>query len=289
MAFNESLLSRVRFVPVDVCPLCGSHNRGAFERTPASDTFPHGVLCAACGLMYMDRALDSRDVATLYAGYDIRDTEDEELSRKRKKMYALDYAYAEAYVTPSDTDILDIGCGDGAFLAHFTTSAKYGIEVDEVAREKGKKHYPDIRFFGSFEDVPAEQKFHAILLRGTIQYMPDLHTLAAFCKKRLLPKGKLILLATPNLDSILAQLQREKWVLFNPIEHRYCFGISQLQRLFSDGFAMVAYDLPYLGTPYENYSSDYKKVLAMVEDPEARKARVPFFGSMLSVVFQKTV
>ena len=60
-------------------------------------------------------------------------------------------------------------------------------------------------------------------------------------------------------------MQREQWVLANKAEHRYWFTRRHLLRLFGDGFRLVAYDLPYLGTPYEDYSNDLGKVLAMMK------------------------
>ena len=53
-------------------------------------------------------------------------------------------------------------------------------------------------------------------------------------------------------------------------------------------FSLLAYDLPYLGTPYEDYSNDLRKVLAMIDNPQARAERVPFFGSMMNVVLEKS-
>jgi hypothetical protein len=49
----------------------------------------------------------------------------------------------------------------------------------------------------------------------------------------------------------------------------------------------VAYDLPYLGTPYEDYGNDLRKVLAMIDSPQARTGAVPFFGSVMNVVLER--
>jgi len=110
---------------------------------------------------------------------------------------------------------------------------------------------------------------------------------AAWCSERLRTGGRLFILATPNAESILAQMQREHWVLANKVEHRYWFTRRHLLRLFGDGFRLVAYDLPYLGTPYEDYSNDLRKVLAMIESQQARTDAVPFFGSVMNIVLEK--
>ena len=49
---------------------------------------------------------------------------------------------------PSGESVLDIGCGFGAFLAHFRDSFRRldGVEVSAVAIEKGRRRFPFIRF-----------------------------------------------------------------------------------------------------------------------------------------------
>jgi SAM-dependent methyltransferase len=289
MSLDPSVLARVQLSAVEACPLCSSQKRSVFATPLAANNPIKAMRCDGCGLVYTDTAVEPADVSKMYAGYSNRDTVDPELARKRATMYELDRIYAETFLSAGPASILDLGCADGAFLSQFRADyQKFGIEVDADARQSGAAMHPEIVFLDSLERLQDDQRFDAILMRGTIQYMPDLKALAVICKERLLQNGKLIILATPNLDSILAQLQREHWVLFDTIEHRYCFGISQLQRLFSDGFSMLAYDLPYFGTPYENYLRDFQKVIAMFENAEARKERVPFFGSMLRIVFQRT-
>ncbi len=285
-SFDPDILKTVRIQGVDACPLCASAERTGFERDQNEDPI-HAVLCGGCGLMYMDGIVASEDLPKLYGGYHARvDEEEPELAAKRVVMYELDAAYAKRFIKDGSV-VLDIGCGEGNFLEYFPQMRRYGVEVDRQALEVGRDKLPEISFFESIEALPSELRFDAILFRGTIQYMPDLERISAFCNERLVSGGRIIVLATPNLDSLLAQLQREHWVFFDKIEHRHTFGISQLKRLFGDDFAMEEYDLPYLGTPYERYEEDYKKVVAMYDDPEARKRRVPFIGSMLRMVLRK--
>jgi hypothetical protein len=72
------------------------------------------------------------------------------------------------------------------------------------------------------------------------------------------------------------------------VEHRYWFTRRHLLRLFGDRFSLVAYDFPYLGTPYEDYSSDLEKILAMIDNPPVGAEAVPFFGSMMNVILKRS-
>ncbi len=272
------------------CPLCSASGRRVFELNMASPEEPQrAVECTTCGLIYMNSVVADEDIARLYEGYEVqRVAEDTALREKRTRMYALDYAFVKRFLPISCTEVLDVGCGEGDFLGHLEDSVRlYGIEVDSRARTRAAAAHPSALFYDSFVSVPPGQLFDAIVFRGTLQYMPNLEATRDFCLSHLKPGGVLFILALPNADSLLARLQREHWALFNRIEHRYYFGFKQLERLFGPHLSMVAYDLPYLGTPYENYREDYQRVVSMCTEPEARKKKVPFFGSIVNAVFTK--
>jgi SAM-dependent methyltransferase len=281
---------------VTACPLCGSLHREQFEWEPKSGRLMQVVRCETCGLLYADQAVAPEDVPKLYDGYSRRRTEeDPEKSRQREAMYAIDYAFVRRYFDDTDRRILDIGCGEGGFLAHFNACAKkYGVEPDRVALAQGRHSYPNVAFFESLDALP-EEKFDAIIFRGTLQYLTDLHAAVDFCRAHIVPDGMVFLLAIPNSDSLLAQIQREHWVLNQTcsdapigfLEHRYTFGLRHLRILFEPAFNMVGYDLPYLGTPYENYEKDLAQVLKMFDSAEARQVKTPFFGSVVNMALRR--
>ena len=43
----------------------------------------------------------------------------------------------------------------------------------------------------------------------------------------------MVLLATPNADSPLATLLRQRWVLHNPVEHLVTFNLRSIEHLFA--------------------------------------------------------
>jgi SAM-dependent methyltransferase len=250
----------------------------------------HLVRCNQCEFIYASAVVAADQVARFYDGYNAtRDAERADLREQRMLTYKLDAAYVRRFLRPGDARLLDVGSGTGDFAAQFADSCEvHAIEVDAAARAASAVAHPAIRLYPGLESVPDDMAFDAILFRGTLQYMPDLRGVAGWCFSHLPAGGQVFVLATPNAESILAELQRERWVLANKAEHRYWFSRRHLMRLFGSRFALIDYDLPYLGTPYENYPDDLRKVVAMMESSAARAERVPFFGSMMNVVLART-
>jgi SAM-dependent methyltransferase len=286
---DATATAALAFEPVERCPLCGSRDRVLFERESLPPEQIHLVRCSQCEFIYTSAVVAAGHAARFYDGYSAaRDAARSDLRDKRRVMYQLDAAYVRRFLQPGDTRILDVGSGTGDFAAQFLDRCEvHAVEVDGAARMACAEGHAALRLYPSLESIPHDTLFDAILFRGTLQYMPDLRNVANWCGDRLGDGGRLFVLATPNAESILAQLQREHWVLAGKMEHRYWFTRRHLMRLFGDRFTLVAYDLPYLGTPYENYSDDLCKVVAMIESPAARSERVPFFGSMMNVVLRK--
>lgn len=287
---NDRLsMPAVALEAVERCPLCKAAERSLFEHAASPPEHIHLMRCDQCGLIYTSAVVPAADVARLYEAYnEARDVENAQLRAQRLQMYAIDGAFTRRFLRPDDACMLDIGSGTGDFFAQFSGEFElHGVEVDSAARAACARAHPALRLYAGLAEIPQSIAFDAIVFRGTLQYMPDLHAVAAWCSERLRPGGCLFILATPNAESILAQMQREQWVLANKVEHRYWFTRRHLLRLFGDRFGLVAFDLPYLGTPYEDYSNDLGKVLAMIENPQALADRVPFFGSMMNVVLKR--
>jgi len=282
-------MSAVALEPVERCPLCKAAERTLFERAASPPEQIHLMRCDQCGFIYTGAVVAAGDVARVYEAYNAaRDAESAQLRDQRLQMYKIDGAFARRFLRPSDARMLDVGSGTGDFFAQFSGEFElHGVEVDAAARAACAGTHPALRLYPDLAAIPESIAFDAIVFRGTLQYMPNLHGVAAWCSDRLRSGGLLFVLATPNAESILAQMQREQWVLANKVEHRYWFARRHLLRLFGDRFSLAAYDLPYLGTPYEDYGNDLRKVLAMIENPQALTDRVPFFGSVMNVVLEK--
>jgi SAM-dependent methyltransferase len=281
--------SAISLEPVGRCPLCKVSERSLFEREAIPPKEIQLMRCDECDFIYTSAVVRADHIPRLYQAYNVtRDFERPDMREKRTLMYEIDGAYVRRFLGANDERLLDIGSGAGDFIAQFRGDFElHCVEADAAARAACVRACSSLLPYPDLKTIPHDIVFDAIVFRGTLQYMPDLHGVAAWCSDHLPAGGHLFVLATPNAESILAQLQRERWVLANKLEHRYWFTRRHLVQLFGDRFHLIACDFPYLGTPYENYSHDLRKVLAMIESPKARLEGVPFFGSMMNLVLEK--
>ena len=243
------------------------------------------VRCDSCNLIYMNHRLAEVEISRYYSSYtDKRNTVSPDLLEKRGRMYEIDRSFVEIFV--NNGSVLDIGCGSGDFISTFPLSiTKYGFDIDKPALNVGGVLHPSVKFYNALSEVSEGQTFDCIIFRGTLQYQRDLKQIVKFCQLYLKERGYLILLATPNADSPAACMQRESWVLFNRIEHLYHFTVDTVSTLFQ-GFERIHFDYPYIGTPYENQSTDLDNFIALCRGTE-NQTRFPFWGSMMNVVFRK--
>jgi len=275
--------NKFRLQPVMKCPICGSGDR---LRWSIESKIP-AYQCLKCFLVYMGEILDENSSNLYYSDYNKnRDSNDSELKAKRVAMYELDLNFLNFVTRLHDSrlGILDVGGGDGEFLNlipgnHYKTC----FDLDQQAMLSGQKKFPLIEYLTDLEK--AGREFDLILFRGTIQYQRDLMSTKNFVERFLKPGGRLVLLATPNIESPVATLAKDGWGLFVPYEHLYYFSIKNLEVLFN-GLDLIHYDFPYIGTPYENLDNDLERFKLLVKG-RLTQPTPPFWGSMMNLVFKK--
>jgi 2-polyprenyl-3-methyl-5-hydroxy-6-metoxy-1,4-benzoquinol methylase len=122
-------------------------------------------------------------------------------------------------------NILDIGCGTGAFL-HMMKQAGWittGLEPDEQARKIATVKY-HISPLSSEElyHLPLHS-FHAITLWHVLEHVHDLHTYLEQIHQLLHPQGKLFL-AIPNYTSLDAEKYKNYWAAYDVPRQLYHFS-----------------------------------------------------------------
>lgn len=274
------------------CVVCGSKK----YRTWAKADWYKAVQCDSCRLVWMRPFVNEKGLAMYYSDYiGKRRTNNEKKMKQRAEQYKLDVSFLERYVQKGK--MLDVGCNGGFFLSAFSEKfEKYGTEIDSTAVQFAKENFS----FGknvhctALEDAPFKNgTFDVLMMRGTIEHVPD-PVLAIKKVSELLKKGGYYYItATPNGDSLAAEVFRDKWTLFHPVQHIWHFSPKTLSRIAERfGLKLVAADFPYLGTPYENVYEDVKAMnsaMRLVQKGERKKVKVspPFYESMMSLVFQK--
>jgi SAM-dependent methyltransferase len=166
------------------------------------------------------------------------------------------YAHLARKYGPLQGNVLEVGCGLGHLLSWLTDRYHvFGVDINIYALEEARNNVPQGQFvLLSAEDPGAfpEAFFQIVISKHVVEHLPDPERAIAEAS-RLLAPGGLFLMATPNLDSPMRALKREKWIGYQDPTHISLkppkewlellrkHGL-QPKKIFSDGF----WDSPYL-------------------------------------------
>lgn len=247
--------------------------------------------CKKCGLVYSDTVLSEEGLKKFWANYESEvHSADTELTEQRKIMYRRDFDFIKPFIKP-DSRVLDVGCGDGGFLDIFREYGCIceGTEFGEEAYALAGKKYP--MYFGELSDIKFEKKYDAVLFRGTIQYL--LKPKESLRKAtELLNNGGVIYIYMVNSSSICFNLYKDKFRLpVTPMDY-YMFNVTILNEFMeSMDMQLISKDMPYLGTPYENWKKDVLEVADAIrksdDGEEVEKKSPPFFDTMINLLYRR--
>jgi 2-polyprenyl-3-methyl-5-hydroxy-6-metoxy-1,4-benzoquinol methylase len=137
--------------------------------------------------------------------------------------------------------LLEIGSGNGDRLAllqdlGWTVS---GIEPDAEAAQLASARGLDVLTGTLQPEAFTAASFDAILMSHVIEHVPDPQETIRECHRLLRPGGVLIML-TPNTDSLGHRLFGRNWLHLDSPRHLHLFNSRNLSKLCSDvGFATV--------------------------------------------------
>lgn len=131
---------------------------------------------------------------------------------------------------PSGSAVLDIGCGNGDYLAIFQKFGIkcYGVEPSpkaaEIARQRGFRITEDAeKNFGG-------ERFDVILLRHTLEHLPNPAKTLQSCLGLIKKTGRLVI-TVPSFSSISFFLFGSNYWGIDAPRHLYCFTVAGLRRL----------------------------------------------------------
>lgn len=130
------------------------------------------------------------------------------------------------------TTLLDVGCGIGVFLQAVKDVGlnAVGVDMSKSAVIYARSHGLDVRL-GKIEDLPLKREsFDVITLFQTIEHIEDpIKTLKKI--HTLLRRGGILVMTTPNEESLMAKLLGKLWFGYANIEHIYFFNKQSLTAL----------------------------------------------------------
>jgi len=235
-----------------LCALCGASEFadeafGAdFEYATAANRFRF-VRCVVCGHLYLNPRPSSDDLGVIYpANYYAYEDEGAGLvARMRRRWEGAKVRLYEKWIGSGPRRILDIGCGNGRFLALMRDFgppewALVGIDFDaDAARQCAEKGFET--HVGRIEDLdPGGEALDAVIMLQLIEHVDDP---AVICRRvfDLLRPGGCFIIETPNLAGVDYRLFRHSWWgHYHFPRHWNLFSTASLQRLLeSNGFEIV--------------------------------------------------
>ena len=201
------------------------------------------VQCDDCGLVFLNPQPSDEELARIY-GADYFLGSDSEAGRK--SVSELKQATARLYLSeirryhgPENGRLLEIGCGDGDFLAQAEAEGwrVTGIEYSAAACEKARQRLKssDVRC-GELADAGlAAGQFDLCVISDVLQNVRSPLSLLEEIHRVLKPGGTLFV-ATPSMDSWSARFLNRKWMEFKT-EHLTYFNRQTVQTaLFRSSF-----------------------------------------------------
>lgn len=224
------------------CPVCGSTDTGvvleAKDYTVSGEVFAIRQ-CQTCTLRFTWPVPDEQHIGRYYHAENYISHSDtakglvnklyhavRRISLKQKKHWI------EKSTGLTRGNILDIGCGTGAFLHEMQQSGwdVTGLEPDEGARYIAHKKYGLTTLSsGSLYDLP-KNSFHAITLWHVMEHIHDLNGYLHQMFRLLHTEGHLFI-AVPNYTSLDAGIYQQCWAAYDVPRHLYHFSPGAMRTL----------------------------------------------------------
>jgi len=133
------------------------------------------------------------------------------------------------YITPP-AKILDIGCGNGAFLDNLISRGfgGYGVELPGKASQRAAQ-VPNLKLkVGQLTATDfADNYFDCVCMWHVFEHLAEPKKTLQIVRQILKPGGYLMM-SLPNIDSLQSRLFRGKWLHLDPPKHLFFLGAWDL-------------------------------------------------------------
>lgn len=93
---------------------------------------------------------------------------------EKNKYYYVQIARLASFIVPSESRVLELGCGTGNLLASLRPSYGVGVDISGQMIRIARRKYPQYTFIhSSIEDLELEENFDYILLSDTLNIVSD--------------------------------------------------------------------------------------------------------------------
>lgn len=195
--------------------------------------------CQECGVVFEETSLMREKILNYYSDWRDQVYEDE----RQNRTLAFKRIVSKIREFRPSGKLLDVGCATGTLLVEAKNSGYevYGIESSFWASKIAQKKYHLNVTTGFIERSDfAEEYFDIVTLIDVIEhlYNPKL-TLQKI--SRLIKKGGVICIVTPNIESFAAKVFREKWWHIRPCHFFYFSSKTMNALLKTTGFEIILF------------------------------------------------
>ena len=233
--------------PFTVCGYCRSVDLSPLWH--ARDTRGHDWSwgrCRTCAAVSILPRPQSEDLAAAYAGTYYGENETkftgpveafiDRCRRSRARRLAAELT--------SGARVLDLGCGNGGFLAALGQSGRFdlhGIELDGGSARRAAKR-PEIHLkIGTLEAGDfADGSLDLVTLFHVFEHLTEPQATLDVIHRALKPGGRLVM-SFPNISSVQARMFRGHWLHLDPPRHLFLLPAGAFERALGEfGFAVTA-------------------------------------------------
>lgn len=209
--------------------------------------------------MYKRVSLDRNKSPQEMAGFSTQPQVQEAIDKTHADLIAT----VDKYLQPGDA-VLDIGCGAGAYLKHFTEKYKaFGIDLNTDMIEVGKKNLPDAIFiYDDFIKHTFTQQFKFIYSISVLEFIAP-NKVDSFFKKvnELLVTGGIFFLHYPHaLNRKSLMFPDLYYIEYSPVEinkkAKQYFKIISHEHGF-DGRSVMTYDKKDYGNGTRTFKNGF--------------------------------
>ena len=240
--------SKIKYDVVESCNLCGCKENDFFlKRGDLYTTLPGLftlVRCKNCGLVYENPrpSHDSWDLIypATYGQYNPSLHKEKSLAKFMRKYGLKKRANFVKKYKPTGK-LLDVGCATGDFLEEMQQQTGwdvFGIEPHTEASQYARSIGLNVQT-GTLDDLQtSESKYDLITMWHVVEHLYDPKASLKIIHQLLKPNG-IVILTTPNLNSLDAHLFGQYWTGFELPRHFYVFSKQTILELFRQtGFVL---------------------------------------------------
>ena len=196
--------------------------------------------CSECGCLWARDIRNDDAVLTRTYRHLVNDYFETPPNNERYREF---YRWLERFIEEyaNGNEILDVGCGDGLFLASISARwSKQGLEPSAAGTELARKKNLNV-LCGTLADLPQAYRVDLLSALDVIEHVAEPHAFLEALKNKLKPGG-LLLILTGDSTSLPARIAGPQWSYLKWCGHVSVFSAAGLRRVLEDhGFQVIGW------------------------------------------------